>query len=309
MTTSINNQGNQTPNVNPGSSDAGGNGLMKISAGPAALAQLLIYQIMALYGKIVEMDQQQKINMTKAQSTAAQTNAAATIASGNDMMIQYATMGALSIASAVGSMGVQKYMENNTTGKALAKEQNTASTELKSLQGAKTALNANPPAAAQDGPDEGQGAGDRDLKAEFASGNFKKAGDNEATQQAMRQVKTEKEANGTLAEWKAALNSDLDRSTQNYNSAVHSMNSRQQTITLYKDVISQAVGVGNNAVQSAQAAAKAGHDASAALSQTTTQMAGGTAGDFGQAANKAFEAQNAEIQVLENINRSNSVNG
>ncbi len=306
MTTSINNQGNQTPNVSQGGSAAGGNGLMQISCGPAALAQLLIYQIMALYGKIIEMDQQQKINMTKAQSAAAQGNAAATIASGNDMMIQYAVMGALTIGSAVASIGVQKCMENNATGKELTEEQNTASTKLKSMQGAKTALTAK----ADGAPLVADKGKLNTLKAEFAKGNFNNAGDNEETKQAMRNVQTNKMGdNKTLDAWKGEFNSELEMRTQNYNSAVKRMNSRQQTITAYTGVAKQAVEVGNNAVQAVQTAAKAGHDASAALSQTTTQMAGGTAGDFGQAASKAFEAQNAEIQVLENINRTNSVNG
>lgn len=305
MATSINTQGNQTPNVSQGSS-AAGNGLMQISCGPAALAQLLIYQIMALYAKIIEMDQQQKINMTKAQSSAAQGSAAATVAGGNDMMIMYATMGALSVASAVASFGVQKYMENNATGKSLTEEQTTASTKLKSMQSVKDVLIS----PADGAPVEGAVAGKAGaLKAQFEMHNFEGAGNNEETKQAMRQVEIEKTRDGTIEEWKETFNSDLDRSTQNYNSAVNRMNSRQQTITSFTQTATQAVGVGNNAVQAAQTAAKAGHDATVSLSQTTTQMAGSTAGDFGQAANKAFEAQNAEIQVLENINRTNSVNG
>ncbi|MBS0629828.1 MAG: hypothetical protein JSS30_06355 [Verrucomicrobia bacterium] len=308
MATLVNGQNNAAPNQAQGSSDAGaGNALMKISAGPAALAQLLIYEIMALYGQILAMDQKQKINMVQAQSAEAHGAAQAQIASGNDQLIMYSVMGALSIASAAASLGVQTYMQRNEAGQEIAKEESDTLNKLTPMKGLKAALTVAPDEAEMNGPFQ-PGRGSNALRDQFENGNFENASDAQETKDAVRILKQEKSA-AEFNEWESRVNKDFDQASMNYNSAVQRANSRQQVIGTYTQMTTQGVTAVSNGVQGGLTAQKAKHDADNSLQQTSTQMAGSAASDLGQAANKAFESQNAEIQVLENINRTNSVNG
>jgi len=80
-------------------------------------------------------------------------------------------------------------------------------------------------------------------------------------------------------------------------------------ITNKRAMVDQASQVSSNTTNAIFSAKKSKRDAGASLFQNSAQMAGSSASDFGQAANKAFDSQNAEIQILENINRTNSVSG
>lgn len=332
MTTSIiNNQDNQTPNVSQGSSDAG-NGLMKISAGPAALAQLLIYQIMALYAKIIEMDQQQKINMTKAQSAAAQGNAEATVAGGTDMEWMYATMGALGIAGAATGIIAQEVSENIGSIKKAKIDQGEALEKLTPIKDFDATLKTKAAQGQAGDVDEVVSDGVHSRMKEFMNHDYTNVKSKSTVQADIDKHNAEvEEAVGRMKKkgderpynvdgsknpnhfdyenWRIDVRENLTVASRDYNSAVQHTSSKLQSVNNIHQIVTQVSNSTQNIVQGVQTPKKAQHDAAAALSQTTTQMAGSAAADFGQGANKAYEAQNAEIQVLENINRTNSVNG
>lgn len=308
MPTLINTQEAQAPAQ--GSSNAGGdnNALMKISAGPAALAQLLIYEIMQLYGQILALDQKQKVSMVQAQSKEAQASAQATIAGGQDQAIMYGVMGGLSIAGAAAGFGMQTYMQRNATGQEVFGKENAEAANASSMKNVEKALSMAPDEAVMNGETETRV---NSLKDAFARGDFVQAKDDSETRVALQKLKQDKDAQGVdeWNKWKTEFGTKSNQATMNHNSATQVATAYQQKMSTYKELINQVFTAGSNVGQAVQTAAKAQHDAETSLQQSASQMAGAASSDLGQAANKAFESQNAEIQVLENINRTNSVNG
>lgn len=315
MTATVNNQDSQTQvQSNPSSSGNGETG-MQISAGPAALASMLIYEIMALYAEIMHLDQQQKVNMTKAQAKAAQGQAQATKDGGWAMMGMNLAMGLMSAATAGIGLVVQAKVLGSDEGQAASTQQTKAESELNETKNMQTALKVTKSPADIYGDEQFNGDPQKNeinlRMKELGEQNFKevkidpKTGEaDEITQKALIRMQDKK---ADFETWKEQFNKGFDRNTQELNTAVNRNNTLMQKVTSYKGISDLLVGVGNNTAQAAGNQQKANADAQASLQSTAGQMAGSSSSDFGQALNKAFDAQNAAVQELNRLQESNNV--
>lgn len=308
MTILSNTQNTQNAAPAQGSSSTdGGNAFSKIAAGPAALAQLLIYQIMALYAEIIQLDQKQKVSMVQAQSKEAQANAQATVSSGLAQMYASITSGIMSLTSAAGGFLIQEGLSRTDDAKELNANEKTAqadNTRMKNLDEMVANTPARQGAGQQDADLPSQAV--RDRMAELKAGNYKNAKADATTEEAIGRMKQKQ---NEFDDWKKEFKEEKFNVSKDYNSAVQAKNNLMSGINNRKTLLEQLTQSGSSTAQAIGSAKKAEQDANAALFSTSSQMAGSAAADFGQALNKAFESQNAEIQILENINRTNSVSG
>lgn len=311
MTTQVNNQ--QGQNAVQGSPNAGNAPFVggQISAGPAALASTILYEIMAMYSQILKYNQEQKVNMVTSQAAAAQGGAQATRDAGYAQMVMYAVMGSLGVAGAAAGIGIQQGMMRNAEGAKIADTLNDSEEALNPMKSMESALAGTKPSIANGGavPTEDEVAV---RMGEFERNDFTNAKNDATTQRAIEQMKArglDEDDDFDFDNWKDDFNNTLDRRTQDYNSAASNLRSRQDTIVMYKSYVDAFKGLGDNSVQAWGQSTKSGHDADASLQSTTSQMAGSSAGDFGAAMNKAFDAQNAVVQILDRMQDSNSVRG
>ncbi len=105
----VENQTQGPPSTGKTQGGSEGDYLLKISAGPAALAQLMIYEIMSLYAKVIKMDQAQKVLMTQAQAKESQGQAEATKRGAHELGMSMIIAGSLAIVGSALSLGLTLY--------------------------------------------------------------------------------------------------------------------------------------------------------------------------------------------------------
>jgi hypothetical protein len=87
---------------------ASGGSLMKITSGPTALAQIMIFQMMGMYAQITALEQKQAQSMIESQSKAAQGQAKATSDGAWYAAYGMFAAGALQATSGIASIGMDK---------------------------------------------------------------------------------------------------------------------------------------------------------------------------------------------------------
>ncbi len=313
MTAQINPNHQTTPTEAPSTGASQGNCLLQMSVGPAALAQKLIYEIMALYAEITGLTAQQKKLMTKAQSTEIVGEAKATIAGGEALKDSLIAAGVLTIGAAVGGLVVSGCVEKFGSPKAQL-ENDEATNNLEKMDKVQDVMKI-------DGSDSEGGnvrAGDLDDNVEariqeFERGNYENAGDDQVTKDAVREMKErglDRDHEFNYEDWKEGFDNELVRQSTRQNSASQKLVNRSNHSQMANSMVNNLVGsAGGQFAQGKGQAAKALHDANASVNRGASQMAAGSAGDAGQMMTKAYDAQNAEVQILERIQQTNSVNG
>jgi hypothetical protein len=333
MTTAVVDKGGQTPNVSQGNNS--GITFGQISAGPAALAQLMIYQIMALFAQVIELDQKQKQNSMTAQVKEAQISAQATIDSGQAQMDSLIAQGCFSIGSAAISLGSLYVDRFNKDGQKVTAEVGEADEKLSSMKDMEETMStiqkrdgqvmADPISQDQDVLDEIQKRKTEFFKeGKFGSlknGNedFQKAdgstvlkADGKTTfknSDIIEEAITQQKGEAGHAQWEEKFTLRLKMSSEDYNSAMQKANMRQTRISTFKEAFSTTLTAASQGIQAKYAADKAGADASTGLANAASQMAGSVSNDQGQAASSAVQFRDGAVQILQKMEDSNSVNG
>jgi len=330
MATAVIDKGGQTPNVSQGNNS--GITFGQISAGPAALAQLMIYQIMALFAQVIELDQKQKQNSMTAQVKEAQVSAQATIDAGQAQMDSLIAQGCFTIGSAAITLGSLYVDRFKAEGIQVTKEVGAADEKLTSMKSMEETM---APIEKIEGEALGVANQPQEIKDEvnarrkefFKDGNFAKLKNpdedfvsngrkiekspgvyyknSEITEQAIGKEKGE----AGFAQWEEKFNNRLKMSSEDYNSAMQKASMRHTRVNTFKDMFTSGLTGASQGVQAIYAADKAGHEASTGLANAASQMAGSVSSDLGQSAGKAFDSQNAAVQMLQKLEDANSVNG
>ena len=306
----------QNPNV--GNPDTGS--FFMVTAGPAALAQPLIYEIMEMEREIITMDTKQKVKSVDVQSKEAQGQATMQIASGEAAQAAANWEGAMTIVGAGMSLAATGYGTLKGTGAKKLQSENEA--KMKPFQ----KLEEN------EGVDVNNEAEAGTLKISKKSGAQKLANDYRNKKfDSFKDAKPEdvKEAIGILKgvskrnkagmpvhpDWQgfdydetSRENRDkLSNFTRENSSLSQRVASREQVwSTVGQASSSMAQGLGKLAGAPLQMD-KANYDAAASLNGTSTNMAGSVADQYGKGAMDAAQAQDTEVQLLERIHQTNNM--
>ncbi len=93
-----------------------------------------------------------------------------------------------------------------------------------------------------------------------------------------------------------------------YNTASNIYTARQTFANTANGFVTTTGQSGGSAVNGVDQSRNAQQDPITSLDGSANQMAGNSASEFGQAANKAFDSQNSEVRVLAEMNQANGMN-
>ncbi len=292
------------------SSPGTGNSLTQISAGPAALAQLMIYETMALYAQIIKLQAEQKQKMIESQIDATEAQSAETIKAGKALLNWAIVSGATTFAFALGSAAASTIMTTKLNKEVNPKESAvTARTEPMEELEKSLSVEPTPEGAGRGkdfiGPKTRVEAQAEDRITEFKNGDYSKAKeDKTVTDKAIGDLKTDPEY-GT---WEDKFNAQLTRNKQTMNTYAQQKSQSANQVQTWTQIINSS-GQSLSSVETGIGQwQQAKHNAAAGLAGTASQIAGSASQDAGTAMGKAGDAQNQEIQILEAIHRANSVN-
>ncbi len=310
----------KTPEISNGVN--AGNSLGTLTIGPAGLAAHIIYEIMALEGKIISLDQQQKVNETKARVTATDKQASATAESGKKAMLGAIIGGSIAIGMGIAAFGTQKYLGSRS---GAGKEMQKINEERAPILSADKEMRSSNPISTEEGTNLANKPGVAERMKEIKAGNFKElpsrntetpktAKENEQElKDAIGALKAKAQNGGTtekadLETVRTEIKSQLETTSRNLNTQASNQNGDLIGAQSISGLITTLGSSGSQAVSGGFTAAQKKQEALASVSGTASQMAGEQAGDFGQSMTKRYDAQNNEVQVLEAILRANSVN-
>ena len=302
---------NMTQQVVPNSSSTSpqkGNGidsLQKMTPGPAALAQKLIYEIMAMYADILSKDSEQQNMALQALNMEAQAQAKATIAGGKAAGSAMIVAGALTIAGGAASVGGGLLSLRGTKG--LVNQQ-------KELEGQMQPLKAIEPLTVKAEPSGETGGLSVDktkidgLVEEFKAGNFERVNENPvASQRAINRMKAE--TGFDFDEWKIQNNKTLDRLTNEHSSVTGKISTLSNTYQMWTQGSTQVLSGAGTTAQGIGQAAKAVHDADATLNGAAQAQASATANDFSSQMNTASTQMSDAVKALAAIQQANNIRG
>ena len=299
--------------VNTGAPAAGqngqvnGNSLMQISAGPAALAQKLIYEVMALYSMITQLEGEQKNAFIAAQSEESSAEAHSTKQAGWDAAYGAIAAGALTIAGAGGSMavgfgfGAGKKEETELNGQ-MAKL-DAEQKPMKSLQALDddTVL-----PVGEEIANDGESIQAR--MDELKAGKYPQLGSDgehaQETKDAVAQLKKDPKAYEEYTKKRDARIEEVSKEINTKMTRVSNMYQRWNTMS---NTVSQMANAGSTTAQGVGQGFQATESANASLTHTAGSLAGQEVGADGQAQSQAGASQNKEVDVLEAMVRSGSV--
>lgn len=305
----------------------------KISSGPAALAALLIYQIQTLCAEIQNMSKEQKINMIESQSKAARAQADATVSGALWAGATAMASGAVSLAGSLGVAAAATKKGNTADIEKKIKVNNTEIDKLKAIDGLVTNDRVLPLGAEVGDPDplalpgeqeeilprnEGETIGDyrgrigknseeiaKFRLREFKNEDFSRANeDPKALNLAVRHMK----ADPNYAEFKQEYRRQLNQKLQANNILSQELFQKVSSQNLMSTQGNQIVSGLGSGIQGVGTMQKGEQDALVSLNSTTSAQAADNVRDFAQQLSKAYETSVQEIQILENIQRSGSVN-
>lgn len=301
--------------------DSVDNSMFHGSAGPAALAQLMIYQMMALYLEIIGLDQQQKATETQAQASQAKAQADATIAAGNALGQSMIVGAAIGIAGAIAGFAsnfLVKIGDYNTNKTAMEEIEGQMSPLKQIEKSDDEILDPNTTYGPKKHDDAITPAVQTRIE-ELRSGNYagskemKDPAWQEDTDTAIQQLKGMRNKDGVqtddYAKFKEAYQDRMARHSRDLNTRAQKM----LEISNFRQTVSQMInGLSTSAGQVSQGVGninKAQYDANAILNQTASSMAGSQTQEFAGAMSKAFDAAIQALRTLQEIHRTNSVQG
>jgi hypothetical protein len=281
---------------------AGNSSMMRITAGPTALASKMIYQMLSMYLTILKSQSEQKNNFYQSQLSEAQGQAKATVNAATMQALGLACSGLTMIAGAIGSAVV-----NNKVGKedydANAGKMDDLEGQIKPLK----EINNMQPEAAETGIGSGD-APSEDIQAridQLKQGEFVREDgsyDQETTEAAIQHMKTT-DPEG-LADTKRTLDKQITQRSLDMNSYAQKL----QQITTNRTVASQMATQGAQALgQGGQAAfkvAEANEQKDVELNRTAGSMAGQGASELGQDMGKQYQNAMQALQALAAIRQS-----
>ena len=299
-------QGNNQAGVSGGPV---GENMDKITIGAAALSAKAIYEIMAMYAEIIKLNQEEKVSMVKAQEAEGRGQADATEKAGKEAMMGAVIAGALTIVGALSAMGLSIGMTKVGDAGRANKEMATVGKEIEPMKTINTSVEnggvggGTPTKESQENVDS--------LVKEFKAGNYSNAKNNDDTKQAVKDLinkGSNAENSFNFDKWKDEFNTSYERKLKEYNTASNIYTARQTFANTANGFVTTTGQSGGSAVNGVYQSRKAQQDAISSLDGNANQMAGNSASEFGQAANKAFDSQNSEVRVLAEMNQANGMN-
>jgi len=282
-------------------SSGGDGGLFQITSSAAALAQQMIYALMGLYLKIIDLDQQQKQNMLEAQSNAAKAQADATRQAGIDQCIGLVVAGGLTIVGA-GVSAVLSATQEKAEYKTAKEGAETAGANLTTLKG----LSETPEANANVGMGQGNAPSEAQLNA--AVTRMKEGRFDANASDHLKALRNRPDRANDLVEIKTELDRQVSlASTQqsNYLKEMSEISTRRTSVTGAVSTVSQGL---SNVAQGGSSPFKAQEDAKAQLNQVTGSMAGSASQTFDGQMTKMYDQAVAALQTLQRLQSAGQTN-
>lgn len=301
--TSTNNNGDQ-------------NGLMYMSVGPAALAQLLLNEIMALYAEIVKLDKKQAVDMAGVQFETAQSQAKAAEQAGKASGSSLIWAGALSTAFALGAVALQ--VKLNSSGSAADAKQKMAGmdNELKGLNAVDRELgNVEAEGTLEGGGLAQEEPASKTIRQQFEREDFAQAFDENGkltpnARKALARMKARNERGEfNFDQFETRLTRRLDNRTKDYNSAANTLDAVMQKGKMASDMVNAFGSSSSNVAQGLGQSAKAVHDKDQTLDQVTSQSSGQLYGQYQGEMTKKSDNMMAAEQALDKIRQAQSTQG
>lgn len=278
------------------------NALSQGSAGPAALAQRTIYETMALYLQVVQMDQKQKNSCLDLQSNAALSQAKATIAAGDAQAQSLYWQGGMQIASAGASIAANSLLQRSDYNAAAA-DSNAASEELEPHNNINKMQTEGSETTTEFGTGDVENAALRMKGGDFGKTEAEQKNDANV----MKALRAQPDDKDYLA-----VKKQLDTKILKLNEDRSAANSRMQSITsnrtMYSDVVKTVVQAISNVPQAHYTKEKAKEDAKAGLYQSMAGMTGSTGQSYDSQMSKMYDTALAGLQALDKLRNSGQVN-
>lgn len=274
-------------------------GGFKLDAGPAALSAKLMYEIMALYAEIIELDKKQRIAMLKAQKSEATCQATAVENSGKAAAAASRIQGWTAIAGA----GVQVGMiiaSNVAMGRGIKASQNALKEKMAPLEHLTDKAPTIEPEHTKAGRTRTQ-AETKKIIEEIKIGNYKnvvkpvKADEPTKAQTLTREgrealVEMKKNHSAAFEKFQRKIEADLHTHTLKHNSGAQRVNEINTTVSTTTQITSSAANGFGQTLSADKQADKGQQDAFSSLSGTAAQQAGSSASDYAQKMGKADQA-------------------
>jgi len=285
---------------------AGNSSMMRITAGPTALASSMIYKMLGMYLTIMKSQSEQKNNFYKSQLSEVKGQAKAIVTAAWMQAGGLMASGAMMIAGAVGSA-----VANNKVGK---EEYDANAGKMSELEGEmkpfKEINNLQPEEATTgigtaDAPTEEVQARMQELQqGEFVGddGSYNAA----TTEAAIQHMKAKDAATGSddVAEMRRSLDKQITQRSLDMNSYAQKL----QQITTNRTVMSQMASQGAQALgnggQAAFKVAEANEQKDVELNRTAGSQAGQGASELGQDMGKQYQNAMQALQALAAIRQS-----
>lgn len=292
-------QGNQGSSANGAVNS--NNDLMRITAGPTALASRMIYAMLTMYLTILKSQSKQKVNFYEAQLVETQGQANATVNAAKMQAYGLDCSAGLMIGGALASAGLNNVVGrsdyNKNTGK--MNEVEAEGTQLKTI-------NKMQPEAAGKTIAEGNTTTPTDKvqarMEELKNGEFLDGKNQDETDAAIQHMKAN-DPEG-FVDMKRRLNEQITQRTQDMNSYAQKLQSITVNRQVYSQMASQIATAAGQFFQAYYKVQEANEQKDVDLLRTAGSQAGQGAGDLGQDMGKQYQNAMQALQALAAIRQS-----
>lgn len=316
------------------SSEPNNGSLWQLSAGPAALAQLMIYKAIGLYAEIISLQSGQRSTMVECQENAALAQSSETIKEGEAAKSAAWAQAITMIAGAIVEVGVTAGVKASVT-KGATEDFDELSKQTKPMdlveRQAKVEVDTSETATGELSPLE-KSIANNDFNSDTfneqlndaSEARYQEKLENEPEDRYVnksRQKELREEANKEVlgeavskvksqdSNWESEFYKRYDARKQQALEISQRSNTAANWSNVANGIVKSLSQSATSVEQGYGQAAQAKHRAQAGLDGVTQQMQSSSASDFAQAMSKAYDAELQEVQVLEKIHQANSVNG
>lgn len=303
MTAQVN---QSNPGLTSGVSGISNSSMTQINAGATALASVLLYEMMAMYATIMNLESEQKKSMALAQGAEANGQADAQIQGASQLATGEIVQGAMSIAGAGGTIvgigvGAKSASDANT-------QLQEANEELTPLNQTNKLLKTTMAAGEEEGgvnmepvikPGE---LTVEQLVEQFKQQNYANIGVNEDTTKAA--LATLLQNPDDYAAWKSQFDTNFNTYTQQVNTHTQAVTNAQQSGSNVGQIIGGVVTGTGNVVKGAQDSKKGQQDAYATVMGAASNLAQSAGGDWSNAFNTTAQTYLNIANLLDKFNQA-----
>ncbi|NGX39506.1 MAG: hypothetical protein KR126chlam1_00835 [Chlamydiae bacterium] len=278
-----------------------GNSLMQGSVGPTALAAPSIYEILAMYNKIVQLDQKQQGEMLQTQAKEAKGQASAIVKAAVWLGVSMIVGGALSIAGSALGYGASNLMGSGEYNES-SEQLQSSETDMQSMKSLDSMGQETEQASPIGGPSQ-ENTAVMARKEELLQGQYSEVDENDpVTKQAIAEIKRNPEE---YQGFQDDLNSRMDTKSRDINSQTSKMlrvnNSRQ----MVNNLVQQGTGAISSGTQGVGQWKQGEYKSQETLEGTAAGLSGSRQQANGEAMGSAIQSAQRQPGVLQQMRSTN----